>query len=82
MRYVGKIDNYKFKLRTRLNIAKIKSSMKYSNILDKTNIINMISENMIMNWIWSQNTSESRQEDERRRRDEDGPSNRLQQLAL
>ena len=51
MRYVGKIDNYKFKLRTRLNIAKIKSSMKYSNILDKTNIINMISENMIMNWI-------------------------------
>ena len=56
MRYVGKIDNYKFKLRTRLNIAKIKSSMQYSNILDKTNIINMSSENMTMNWILSQNT--------------------------
>ena len=51
MRYVGKIDNYKFKLRTRLNIAKIKSSMQYSNILDKMNIINMISENMIMKQI-------------------------------
>jgi len=48
---VGKIDNIKFKFRTRFNMMRIKPSIHDSNKLDSTNIINMISENMIMNWI-------------------------------
>ena len=50
-RVVGKIDNCKFKFRTRFNMTRIKPSMQDSNILDSTNIISMISENIIMNWI-------------------------------
>ena len=46
---VGKIDNCKFKFRTRFIMTRIKPSMHDSNILDNTYIINMISENMIMN---------------------------------
>ena len=53
---VGKIDNCKFKFRTRFIMMRIKPSMHDSNILDSTYIINMISENMIMKQIWSQNT--------------------------
>jgi len=49
--YVGKIDDCKFKFRTRFIMTKIKPSMHYSNILDNTYIINMISENMIMKQI-------------------------------
>ena len=48
---VGKIDNCKFKFRTRFIMTRIKSSMHDSNILDNTYIINMISEYMIMIWI-------------------------------
>ena len=48
---VGKIDNCKFKFRTRFIMTRIKPSMHDSNILDSTYIINMISENMIMKQI-------------------------------
>ena len=48
---VGKIDNCKFKFRTRFIMTRIKSSMHDSNILDSTYIINIISENMIMKQI-------------------------------
>ena len=37
-------------------MTRIKPSMHDSNILDSTYIINMMSENMIMKQIWSQNT--------------------------
>ena len=37
-------------------MTRIRPSMQDSNILDNTYIINMISENMIMKQIWSQNT--------------------------
>ena len=46
---VEEIDNCKFKFRTRFIMTRIKPSMHDSNILDSTYIINMISENMIMN---------------------------------
>ena len=39
---VGKIDNCKFKFRTRFIMTRIKPSMHDSNILDSTYIINMI----------------------------------------
>ena len=53
---VGEIDNCKFKFRTRFIMTRIKHGIHDSNILDSTYIINMISENMIMKHIWSQNT--------------------------
>ena len=50
---VGKIDNckFKFKFRTKFSMTRIKPNMQDSNILDSTNIINMISKNMIIKWI-------------------------------
>ena len=50
------VDNCKFKFRTRFIMTRIKLSMHDSNILHSMYIINMISENMIMKQIWSQNT--------------------------
>ena len=50
-RPVGKIDNCKFKFRTRFIMTRIKPNMHDSNILDSMYIINIISENMIMKQI-------------------------------
>ena len=47
--YVGKIDDCNSKFRIRFIMTRIKPNMHDSNILDSTYIINMISENMIMN---------------------------------
>ena len=82
--YVGKIDNFKFKFRTRFIITRIKPSMHDSNILDSTYIIkyDIRKHDYETDLITKYVLCGSRREDERCRRDEDGPSDGAQQPAL